>query len=119
MWGNARRDLKKLRAVASLPAGTSAKLFHSSLLFRLSGGYNWNDYRFYFINRNYPQLSSLYREIYRLKNKVYWHELDKKIAVYAEEAGLKYLGNIDPDINDEKILSVIVNYFFHEELVNI
>lgn len=71
-----------------------------------------------FINRNYPQFSSLYKDIHIRKDKTYWHDLDEKISVFAENAGLKYIRNIDPDMNDERTLPVIVNYFFHDKIVN-
>ena len=71
-----------------------------------------------FIDRRYPHLSGLYRQIYLEKDRSWWHGLDRKIAEFREKEGLTYVRNQDPELAGEKRLPVVVNYFFHEEIVS-
>lgn len=70
-----------------------------------------------FIHRHYPHLSGLYRQIYLEGRKDWWHELDRKIAAFTKTAGLAHVRNQDPELAAERRLPVVVNYFFHEEIV--
>lgn len=70
-----------------------------------------------FIDTRYPHLSALYRQIYSHNDKSWWHELDREIAAFTKNAGLPYVRNQDPELAGEKRLPVVVNYFFHEEIV--
>ncbi len=81
----------------------------------LRGAYKYDILKF--IDSNHPELSGLYSQIYIRKDRSWWRELDGKIAEFAKRVGLKYVRNDDPDLSKEKALPVIVNYFFHEEIV--
>lgn len=70
-----------------------------------------------YIQENYPQLYPLYHEIYDCKDRRYWIELDKKIKAFAIEIGLDYLTNDDSMTRDFNAPPVIVNYFYHEQIV--
>lgn len=48
-----------------------------------------------YIREKYPQLLSLYHEIYDHKDRSYWTALDKKIKSFADETGLDYVTNDD------------------------
>lgn len=70
-----------------------------------------------FIDTRYPHLSALYRQIYSHNDKSWWHELDREIAAFTKAAGLRYVRNQDPELAGERGHPVVVNYFFHEEIV--
>lgn len=48
-----------------------------------------------YIKEKYPQLYSLYHEIYDCKNLSFWINLDKEIEAFAAETGLDYVTNDD------------------------
>jgi len=58
----------------------------------------------------------LYDEIYQQKNRFYWQKLDIQLRNYANRTGLDYARDDDSMQHscDEK--SIIVNYFYHEEV---
>lgn len=70
-----------------------------------------------FIRAHYPELNDLYKRIYLDKDKAYWHDLDNEISAFAAKEGLEYLRNQDPVIERDSKRPVLVNYFFHEEIV--
>lgn len=70
-----------------------------------------------FIREKYPNLMELYRRIYVKGDKSYWHELDREMARFASAENLAYLRNAEPDVATFDRLPVIINYFFHEEVV--
>lgn len=69
------------------------------------------------IHANRPQLDELYREIYGKKKRGYWQELDENIKSFAKEEHMRYVRNDDSIRADFGELPIIVNYFFHEEIV--
>lgn len=69
------------------------------------------------IHANRPQLDELYREIYGKKKRGYWQELDENIKFFAKEEHMRYVRNDDSIRADFGELPIIVNYFFHEEIV--
>ena len=68
-----------------------------------------------FIRQKYPKLIDLYRKIYLEKDRSYWKDLDSQIKNFTVSRNLKYVRNED-SMQDSQ-LPIIVNYFFHEELV--
>ena len=70
-----------------------------------------------FIRESYPELSKIYDDIYVRKDRSWWHELDTEISEFARKEGLKYVWNDDNHSQNTDKHPVIVNYFFHEELV--
>ena len=69
-----------------------------------------------FIGGNYPELLSLYKEIYIRKNRSWWHDLDTRLKSFCAREKLPYLRNTDPDLDSSPSCPVVVNYFFHEEI---
>ncbi len=69
-----------------------------------------------YIRANYPQLEKLYRDIYIRKDRTYWKNLDEDIRKFTAEENLEYVRNEDSQRSFE-LPPVVVNYFFHEELV--
>ena len=69
-----------------------------------------------YIEEKYPQLSSLYREIYNKKDRSYWEMLDMRLKVFAAEIGLDYVTNDDSIKRPFDAPPVIVNYFYHEQI---
>ena len=69
------------------------------------------------IHENRPELDSLYHEIYTQKDFTYWQELDARIKIFAENNGLDYVRNDDSFKRAFNEPPIIVNYFYHDELV--
>lgn len=69
-----------------------------------------------YISDKYPTLAPLYEEIYRRKSREYWIELNKEIAEYAAENGYMYLIDKEPFQKNPTGKSIIINYFYHEEI---
>lgn len=80
----------------------------------LRGSYKADIMRY--IQNRYPELTSLYREIYIHKDRGYWEALDAEIRMFAAELGLPYLRNDDTMNRSFDASPVIVNYFYHEEI---
>lgn len=72
---------------------------------------------FAYIKEKYPQLVPLYDEIYRRKDMRYWAQLNDTVADYAARNGLEYVRNRDDLQRDFDAPPVIVNFFFHEQLI--
>lgn len=68
-----------------------------------------------YIHEKYPALDSLYRKIYLEKDRSYWAQLDSEIRDFTSTLGLIYTRNDDSIQNSDR--PIVVNYFFHEELV--
>ena len=64
-----------------------------------------------------PDLDDLYHEIYVRGDRSYWRALDAEIRDYAEKEGFPYLRDDDSRRADFGEKPVIVNYFFHEEII--
>lgn len=69
-----------------------------------------------YINTNYPELASLYDEIYRQKNRAYFDTMSEWIQKYCIENGNPYGDNYLPDGKMEKGNPMLINYLFHEEV---
>lgn len=69
-----------------------------------------------YIRENYPQLISIYDEIYIHGSRLYWETLDAQLREYAENAGFPYVRNDDSMQRPFAAPPVIVNYFYHEEV---
>ncbi len=69
-----------------------------------------------YIREKYPDLLSLYREIYHNKERRYWEMLDAKMKVYTAANGLDYVTNNDSMARAFDELPVVVNYFYHEQI---
>lgn len=70
-----------------------------------------------YISEKHPELMSLYSDIYLNNNRSYWEHLDNEMREFTKKEGLLYVRNDDsikPDFDDPP---VVVNYFFHEEIV--
>ena len=69
------------------------------------------------IHENYPELYRLYHEIYTAKNLSYWYELDEVMRDYCRKNSLPYVRNDDSMKRPFDAPPVVVNYFFHSEIV--
>lgn len=69
-----------------------------------------------YIKEKYPNLLSLYEQIYNKKDKGYWRSLEVEIHNYADKIGLPYFDNYLPDGRSEQGKPAIVNYLYHEEI---
>ncbi len=70
-----------------------------------------------YISERYPELSMLYDEIYRRGNREYWYYLDEEIREFSARIGLEYLRNDDSMERSFDSPPIVVNYFFHEEII--
>ena len=68
------------------------------------------------VHENHPELDELYHEIYSLRERTYWYELDELIRAFTSEHSLPYLRNDDSMTREFNSPPVVVNYFFHEEI---
>jgi len=69
------------------------------------------------INENHPELNDLYKSIYTKKDRTYWHKLNEELKEFTKKEGMIYLRDDDSKRADFGEPPVIVNYFFHEEIV--
>ena len=69
------------------------------------------------IHQYHPELDSLYHDIYTKKDRTYWSELDADMRAYTRREGLPYVRNDDSVRSKHGEPPVVVNYFFHEEII--
>lgn len=69
------------------------------------------------IHLNHPELDSLYRDIYTRKDRAYWSGLDAMMRSFCAEEGLPYVRNDDSRRSAHGEPPMVVNYFFHEEII--
>mgnify|MGYP002626631432 FL=1 len=69
------------------------------------------------IREKHPELFGLYSEIYNAKILSYWYELDEMMRDYCVRNGLPYVRNDDSMERPFDAPPVVVNYFFHSEIV--
>ena len=69
------------------------------------------------IHQYHPELDSLYHDIYTKKDRTYWSELDADMRAYTQREGLPYVRNDDSVRSRHGEPPVVVNYFFHEEII--
>lgn len=70
------------------------------------------------IHEHHPELDQLYHDIYTRKDRSYWMQLDMQMRAFCEAEGLPYVRNDDSVRSKHGEPPVVVNYFFHEEIVN-
>ena len=69
------------------------------------------------IHEHHPELDNLYRDIYTKKDRTYWSELDTDLRRFCAEKGFLYVRNDDMVRAKHGEPPVVVNYFYHEEIV--
>lgn len=69
------------------------------------------------IHLNHPGLDGLYRDIYTRKDRTYWSGLDAEMRRFCAEEGLPYVRNDDSRRSKHGEPPMVVNYFFHEEII--
>ncbi len=69
-----------------------------------------------YIREKYPELQTLYHEIYDRKDRSFWEGLDTELRAFAAETGLDYVTNDDSMARPFEAPPVVVNYFYHEEI---
>lgn len=70
-----------------------------------------------YIAAKYPNLVPLYEMIYQKNDKSYWAMLDEKMRQFTENEGLLYVRNDDSIRHSFEEPPIVVNYFFHEEII--
>ncbi len=81
----------------------------------LRGGYK--SVVFDYIAEKHSDLFPLYQAIYTNKDRSFWLELDEKMREFTKSDGLLYLRNDDSITRSFDEPPIVVNYFFHEEIV--
>ena len=77
------------------------------------------DYKFVilkYIAEKYPELKSLYQDIYMKGDRSYWAALDAEMKDFCEKENLLYVRNDDSIKRPFHEKPIVVNYFFHEEI---
>lgn len=70
-----------------------------------------------YIAEKYPSLKSLYNNIYLKGNRTFWAELDAEMKEFCKSEGLLYVRNDDSIKRPFHESPIVVNYFFHEEII--
>ncbi len=70
-----------------------------------------------YIAENYPDLVSLYEAIYQKKDRSYWAMLDEDIRKFTADEQLLYVRDDDSISRPFGERPIVVNYFFHEEII--
>ena len=65
----------------------------------------------------FTALDGLYRDIYTRKDRTFWSDLDARMRSFCAEEGLPYVRNDDSRRAKHGEPPVVVNYFFHEEII--
>lgn len=81
----------------------------------LRGGYKGDILGY--IAEKHPALVPLYEKIYQKKDKNYWAELDEEMRKFMEKEGLLYVRDDDSIRRPFEEPPIVVNYFFHEEII--
>ena len=71
----------------------------------------------HYIKEKYPHLYPLYEDIYIHKDRSYWKMLDEDIRNYCNTLQLPYVRNDDSVQRGIDEPPVVVNYFYHEEII--
>lgn len=69
------------------------------------------------IHEKHPELDRLYHDIYVKKDRSYWLRLDAELRAFAQAEGFVYVRDDDSRRAAFGEAPVVVNYFFHEEIV--
>ena len=70
-----------------------------------------------YIKEKYPKLIPLYQDIYQKSDRSYWAALDEEMKKFTRDEGLLYVRNDDSICRSFEEPPIVVNYFFHEEIV--
>ncbi len=70
-----------------------------------------------YIHEKHPELDSLYDAIYHKKDRRYWSALDAEMKEFTKENGLEYVRDDDSMKRPFDAPPIVVNYFFHEEII--
>ena len=65
---------------------------------------------------NHPELDELYHQIYSKKDRSYWTSLDQRLREYTAREGMVYVRDDDSKRSAFGDLTVVANYFYHEEV---
>ena len=69
------------------------------------------------IHEHHPELDQLYRDIYTRRDRSYWMQLDMQLRAFCQAEGLPYVRNDDSRRSPHGEPPIVVNYFFHEEII--
>ena len=69
------------------------------------------------MHENHPELDDLYRRIYTRRDRTYWSELDADMRHFCQSQGFTYVRNNDNVRAPHGEPPVVVNYFYHEEII--
>ena len=69
------------------------------------------------IQDNHPELDGLYHSIYTKNDRSYWAELDEEMREFTAAEGFQYVRDDDSKRSPFGELPIVVNYFFHEEII--
>ncbi|RVU97580.1 radical SAM protein [Coriobacteriales bacterium OH1046] len=69
------------------------------------------------IHATHPGLDGLYEGIYQHRDRTYWSGLDDEMRAFCAEQGMPYVRDDDSQYAEFGNPPVVVNYFFHEELI--
>lgn len=70
-----------------------------------------------YIREKRPDLLPLYEAIYQRSDRTYWAALDEEIRAFTVAEGLPYVRDDDSIKRPFEDPPIVVNYFFHEEIV--
>ena len=72
---------------------------------------------FSWIHENHLELDTLYQMIYTKNDRSYWVELDEEMRQFTKIEGLLYVRDDDSIRRPFEEPPIVVNYFFHEEII--
>lgn len=70
-----------------------------------------------YIAQKRPELAPLYHAVYQQNDRSYWAVLDEELQRFAAGENLLYVRNDDSVSQPFEAPPVVVNYFFHEEII--
>lgn len=70
-----------------------------------------------YIAKKRPDLVPLYHAVYQQGDRSYWAALDEEVRRFAAQEGLEYVRNDDSIRRPFQAPPILVNYFFHEEII--
>jgi DNA repair photolyase len=70
-----------------------------------------------YIKEKFPELLTLYQGIYQDRDRSYWQALDDQLRQFADREGLLYVRDDDSIRRSFAEPPLLVNYFYHEEII--
>lgn len=70
-----------------------------------------------YVKEKHPELVLLYQDIYQKNDRSYWMDLDKEMSKFTADEGLMYVRNDDSNWRPFEEPPIVVNFFFHEQIV--